>query len=518
MHSIFASLLVFPLALHAGFASVTPYPRPPFLESSKEYQVTADGKPIDVATYQDYHFARFAATGSLKVQVTAKDGANLDKATISPASFGLTLTKADREVSFTVEIGVRAQPDYLLLQIPGGEDLILFIDPLDSEPIPKLGPGVADVTAAPYHADATGKALATSAIQRAIDDVSTAGGGIVLVPPGMFNVTQITLRGKGVRLHLDPATVIAGSIHPSDYPPGPSDRSLRPTEALVLVAGATDASITGRGILTPRGRELGVQDAHGRSREFRRHVISGVENQPSNGIRIEGVLCLDGTAWSIRTSAIDNLVIRNVKVINDKHIHWSDGIDINNSKNALVDRCFVYVGDDAFCTKTRFPDLPVENAVHRNSIVCSSAAGLRVGPETQANISGVVFENIDVLRAQRALIVDTGKGGHSIQNITFRDIRVETIASRPPNFIGRGIYVRRPIFIRAAEGPIRNVRFEQVQLSGPTEERSAILGAKGGVQGVIFDRVTLAGVKVTDKETLHLTMEGSVEKVMFELP
>lgn len=57
------------------------------------------------------------------------------------------------------------------------------------KPIPRRNGPQIDVTAAPYHADATGKTDSTAAIQRALDDAAKAGGGIVYLPAGMYRVT-----------------------------------------------------------------------------------------------------------------------------------------------------------------------------------------------------------------------------------------------------------------------------------------------------------------------------------------
>lgn len=55
--------------------------------------------------------------------------------------------------------------------------------------IPEHPPGlVFDVTKAPYGADASGARDATAAIQAAIDDAGRAGGGIVYLPAGSYNV------------------------------------------------------------------------------------------------------------------------------------------------------------------------------------------------------------------------------------------------------------------------------------------------------------------------------------------
>lgn len=84
-------------------------------------------------------------------------------------------------------------------------------------PIPDTPPGaVYDVTQAPYSADPTGVSDATSEIQQAIDDAGAAGGGIVYLPPGTYNVAPqggndyaLRIRDSGVVLRgAGPGTTV----------------------------------------------------------------------------------------------------------------------------------------------------------------------------------------------------------------------------------------------------------------------------------------------------------------------
>lgn len=77
-------------------------------------------------------------------------------------------------------------------------------------PVPAPAGPLVDVTAAPYGADPSGTSDATAAIQRALDDVGRAGGGVVYLPPGTYRVapgsaqaalviqhSRVVLRGAG---------------------------------------------------------------------------------------------------------------------------------------------------------------------------------------------------------------------------------------------------------------------------------------------------------------------------------
>lgn len=55
-------------------------------------------------------------------------------------------------------------------------------------PLPQVGGLVLDVTKAPYLADSSGKVEAQAAIQKAIDSVGKAGGGVVYLPAGTYRL------------------------------------------------------------------------------------------------------------------------------------------------------------------------------------------------------------------------------------------------------------------------------------------------------------------------------------------
>ncbi|QAY65253.1 discoidin domain-containing protein [Paenibacillus protaetiae] len=81
------------------------------------------------------------------------------------------------------------------------------------DPLPVVGlTGSIDVTKAPYNADSTGQTDTTAAIQKAIDDASAKGGGVVYLPEGTYkvnppagqpyalgiNASHVVLKGAGM--------------------------------------------------------------------------------------------------------------------------------------------------------------------------------------------------------------------------------------------------------------------------------------------------------------------------------
>ena len=89
-------------------------------------------------------------------------------------------------------------------------------------------------------------------IQGAVDTAAASGGGRVTVPVGEWETGPIRLRSN-VELNLEEGATLRFSEDPSDYLPavetswqGTETRNLSP---LVYANGATNVSITGKGVL-----------------------------------------------------------------------------------------------------------------------------------------------------------------------------------------------------------------------------------------------------------------------------
>lgn len=74
------------------------------------------------------------------------------------------------------------------------------------DPIPNITTNIIDVTQAPYNADNSGNTDVTSKIQDAIDDAGNAGGGVVYMPSGTYQVSKPS--GKNYCLVLKKSNVV----------------------------------------------------------------------------------------------------------------------------------------------------------------------------------------------------------------------------------------------------------------------------------------------------------------------
>src|SRR5664280_3340389 len=106
-----------------------------------------------------------------------------------------------------------------------------------------------------YGAVADGKTVNTKAIQAAIDKCASSGGGMLVIPKGIFLSGSIFLK-QGVNLLVEKDGVLKGTTNIDDYPELPElPGGLRGggTAALVNADGVTGLTFSGEGTIDGNG-------------------------------------------------------------------------------------------------------------------------------------------------------------------------------------------------------------------------------------------------------------------------
>ena len=436
---------------------VAAYPRPPRAHASRIHRVRVGGVAVFAEHRAGVSYARFSMTGPATVAVEVADPI-ADHAVFPEERIG-HVTATGKVLGFDL-----AAPTSVVVWIDQLEPLFLLPDPPEADARVSGSDGVIDVL--DHGADPTGRVLATTALQAAIDRAAgLAGGGTVLLPAGVFRTGTLEIKSH-VTLYLAPGAILQGSSDPRDYPIDPgrqesaSDASLPPDvrywgrtmtfSRLLLVDHATDVRITGRGTIDGGGAAL-------RSREGIAPNLLRV--RASSHVVISDVLFRDAAAWSIHLLASQDVVVRNVKIINDRATLNTDGVDIDMSADVAIEGSFVYTKDDAVCVKaTGNSGLAGEprHIVVAHNLVSSRDAALKVGTESEAaEFTDIIFEDDYVFDSSRAMSVVV-RDGARYERLTFRSIRV---GPHVDHLIEQVIGVRAP---RADLGTIRDLTFEGI--------------------------------------------------------
>lgn len=413
-------MLVASMLASAASASVTPYPKPDYAAASRVFALKANGRPVDVVHFTDYHYAHFSFDGPALLAVTVNEP--IESHDISPHSLRIAGRTEGRTLSFTIRPAVLT-PNYLVVQINDLEKLVILADPPETDIPPAAGPDIYNVAAPPYRADSTGSVDATSALQRAIDDAGRAGGGVVYVPPGVYKVTKtLLITGDNVDLYLAGGAVIKASENRGDYEGDDYTRHV------IRVRNASNVTIRGRGTIDASGFSLFDKALNEETRKYegRRGVIRA---DGCTNYTVEGVTVKDGTTWVSTVYTSEHVLVRNVKVLNYKDVGGykiqNDGIDICASRHVRVDKCFVMTIDDPLCVKATDENQPMYDVLMTNNVLFTSCAGQKSGMQAHSEMRDIWFANNDVLQCRRGIVVEATTGSALMSDIHYLDIRVE---------------------------------------------------------------------------------------------
>ncbi|ADY50899.1 glycoside hydrolase family 28 [Pseudopedobacter saltans DSM 12145] len=260
--------------------------------------------------------------------------------------------------------------------------------------------------------------LITAIIQKAIDDINQQGGGTVIIPRGKWLTGRISLKSF-VNLHLEEGAELHFSGEIKNYLPAVFTRNegieLMSLGACIYANGQENIAVTGKGKLIgppldsplrKRFMNVGViEDVVPLDKPVSERVYEGHNDEfiflpmfisPINckNILIEGISLERTPFWNVVPIYCENVIIRGITV-NSVGIPRGDGIDIESSKNVLIEYCTLSCGDDCFTMKAgRGEDglrvnKPTENVVVRFCLAKEGHGGITVGSETAAKINNL---------------------------------------------------------------------------------------------------------------------------------
>ncbi len=204
--------------------------------------------------------------------------------------------------------------------------------------------------------------------------------------------------------------------------------------ASILAVDCENVKIFGYGILngklenrTEKHGDIGWDDENVFEAEMI-HTCGGIRMYRSKNITIDGITVTDPASYAVSFFACENITVRDVCVVGLWKYN-TDGIDFFNSKDITVEDCFIRSFDDSMCFKgiTAFSDRNTEN-IHISSCVfwCDWGKNLDIGLATAArNIKDITVNNCDIISSNWTCIAISNGQWADIQNIVFKDIRIE---------------------------------------------------------------------------------------------
>jgi polygalacturonase len=261
-----------------------------------------------------------------------------------------------------------------------------------------------------FGAAADGKTNCTSAIQKAIERCSEAGGGTVLIPAGRYLSNALFLKSN---VHVE---IMAGATlaFTNDIDTVPSvkgrwegiDREVY--ASLFNGQSLENVTICGRGTLDGQGAPW--WEAYRTVREMRRKAGMGDEREPENppgallkwgrprminlydckNVFIGGLHIKDSPSWNIHPVRCESVLIDGVTITAPVDSPNTDGIDPDSCKNVRIANCYISVGDDCIIIKSgyryREDGVPCEDITVTNCVFGTGHCGVGIGSETSGGV------------------------------------------------------------------------------------------------------------------------------------
>jgi polygalacturonase len=341
-----------------------------------------------------------------------------------------------------------------------------------------------------YGAVADGITLNTESINAAINDCSNKGGGVVVIPQGLWMTGPIVFKSN-VNLHISNGALLQFTDDKSkyalivgDYEGHASPRNQSPISGTDL----TNIAITGEGIIDGHGEAWraiskdrltesdwdqlvasgGVVSSNGKTWYPSNSYIEGNESKTSiyilpgktindyasmkdffrpnlvvfkncKKVLLEGATFKNSPAWCLHMLLCEELTVRNVHVRNEWNAQNGDAIDVESCKDVLIEGSMFDAGDDGICVKSgrdkdgRDRGKPTENMIVRNNIVYRAHGGFVIGSEMSGGAKNIFVSDCTFIGTDIGLRFKTtrGRGGVVekiyIKNITMKDILKEAI-------------------------------------------------------------------------------------------
>ena len=352
-------------------------------------------------------------------------------------------------------------------------------------------PSVYDVVK--YGAVGDGKTLNTIAIQKAIDECSSRGGGVVLFPEGRYVSGTILLK-NGVTLFLSDSTVLLGSTNINDYKMIDPFRTGNGALMGYCFIGAVDASnvgITGSGIIDGRGKPL----LDGWGKEKRPFLVRFVR---CTGIVVSDVHLTNAAAWTSHFFACRNIDIQRVSIVS-KGLSNNDGFDIDCSQDVKIAGCNIDSGDDGLCLKTTWSGMACKNIAVSDLHISSNQSAIKFGTESMAAFENITISNIYIYDTRNGGIkLNTVDGAHmhdiEISDITMKNVRTPILLR-----LGSRLSVfRKDVDTQQSTGTMQRVTIRNVKATAAADAQlrppTAVLIT--GVPGHPIENLTLENIEI----------------------
>lgn len=332
-----------------------------------------------------------------------------------------------------------------------------------------------------FGAVADGKTLNTEAINNAIKDVNSKGGGKVVIPAGLWLTGPIELKSN-VNLYTERNSLILFTDDFNAYPileTSFEGLETRRCQSPISAWNAENIAITGYGVFDGSGDSWRpVKKGKMTASQWKSLLASGgvVENDvwyPTAGslkgakackefnnpegietdeewneirpwlrpvllnivkskkVLLEGVTFKNSPSWCLHPLSCEHITIKDVKVFNPWYSQNGDALDLESCNYALIINNVFDAGDDAICIKSgkdedgRKRGEPCQNVIVKNNVVLHGHGGFVVGSEMSGGVKNIYVSDCTFLGTDVGLRFKSTRGrGGVVENIHIHNINM----------------------------------------------------------------------------------------------
>ena len=321
-----------------------------------------------------------------------------------------------------------------------------------------------------YGAVADGETLNSKAVQAAIDDCASQGGGRVVFSEGDYVLSTVFLKSN-VAIVIEKAARVLGSLDFYDYAPQETldyplyqDASHSYFDCSLFVGrGCENIAIYGEGVIDMRSvwDEDNVRDMANRGPKC--IALKECRNVDINGLEIN-----HATDLAVYFAGCENVNIHYLKMR-----VYIDGISPDNSSNVCISDCDIETGDDGIVFKSSYTlnRLGIcDHIVVKNCKIKSRCSAIKFGTETNGGFQNIYIDNVDIRETRITGIAIESVDGAIIDSITIKNVHMRNVGA--PLFIHLGNRMRGPEGREV--GRIENILLENIIAEGPYEPYKCI--------------------------------------------
>jgi polygalacturonase len=280
-----------------------------------------------------------------------------------------------------------------------------------------------------FGAKGDGQTPDTAAIQQTIDECGKTGGGIVVLPAGIYLSKPIFLRSN-LTLQLDEGAILKATDEPADFEDSKEEKGVL---AFVNGKNLTNISMTGKGTIDGSGERWWppVKEAKKTGQPEPRRRPRMVVLSKCKNVRIQDITLQNSPSFHLVPTDSEDVTIEGVIIRAPPDSPNTDAIDPSACKNVLIRKCILDVGDDNIALKSGH-SVPGRSAACEDITVVDCTFlhghGMSIGSETVGGVRNLTVRNCTFKDTVSGLRIKSYRGrGGLVENVTYSDIKMTDV-------------------------------------------------------------------------------------------